>query len=41
MSRRMRRARRTLFGGMLMSVWVVLPLLPALAALCSWYLGMR
>ena len=37
----MRRAGRTVFGAMLMSVWVVVPLLPLMAALWSWYLGVR
>ena len=41
MRRVLRRAGRSVFGGMLMSVWVLLPALPALAAIWSWYLGLR
>lgn len=36
-----RRAGRSLFGGALMGVWVVLPLSPLLAALFSWWVGVR
>ncbi len=39
MSRLVRRAGRTVIGRMVMSVWVVLPLIPAMAALWSWLLG--
>ena len=41
MTRRLRRARRALFGHLLMSVWVILPLFPVLALLWSWHLGIR
>jgi hypothetical protein len=37
----MKRAGRRLFGGALMGVWVFLPLMPVIAALATWTLGLR
>ena len=39
--RKARRAGRKLFGHSLMSIWVVLPLFPVLAAVASWWLGIE
>jgi hypothetical protein len=41
MMRRLRRAGGRVFGGALMGVWVVLPLLPVLGALTTWWLGIH
>ena len=38
--RRVRRVRNTMFGS-LMGIWIVLPLLPLVGALCSWWVGVR
>lgn len=39
MSRLVRRGGRTIIGRMVMGIWVVLPLIPVMAALCTWLLG--
>lgn len=39
--RRLRRMGHAAFGRGLMAVWLVLPLLPLLAAAFSWWAGVR
>lgn len=41
MTRKIKGAGRRMFGGALMSIWVVLPLFPVLGAVATWLLGIH
>jgi hypothetical protein len=41
MTRKLRRLGRRVFGGALMSVWVLLPLFPVLGLLMTWWVGIH